>query len=42
MLRGPGIFRDLRTMDAYENYNLFDLNIPIGKSGDRSDRHLYV
>lgn len=27
-------------MDAYENYNLFNFNIPVGKSGDCFDRYL--
>lgn len=40
MLRGSGIFWDLRIMDAYENYNLFDFNVPVGKSGDCFDRYL--
>ena len=27
-------------MDTYENYNLFNFNVPIGQSGDCFDRYL--
>jgi len=30
----------LRVVDAYENYNLFDFTIPVGKTGDCFDRYL--
>lgn len=40
MLRGSGILWDLRVMDMYENYNLLNFSVPIGKYGDCYDRHL--
>lgn len=39
MLRGSGILRDLRLIEAYENYNLFDSSVPLGTVGDCSDRY---
>lgn len=40
MLRGSGVNWDLRKINNYENYNLFDFNVPIGKHGDCFDRYL--
>jgi len=40
MLRGSGGFWDLRLTEAYDNYNLFNFNIPIGKNGDCYDRYM--
>jgi len=40
MLRGSGILWDLRIIEAYENYNLFNFSIPIGTYGDCFDRYL--
>jgi len=40
MLRGSGIFWDLRVIEAYENYNLFNFSVPLGKYGDCFDRYL--
>jgi NADH:ubiquinone oxidoreductase subunit D len=40
MLRGSGIYWDLRLIESYENYNLFNFNIPIGLNGDCYDRYI--
>jgi len=40
MLRASGIAWDLRLGDVYENYNLYNFSIPVGKSGDCYDRYL--
>jgi NADH dehydrogenase I D subunit len=40
MLRGSGFPWDLRIMENYENYNLLNYSIPIGKYGDSFDRYL--
>lgn len=40
MLRGSGVSWDLRLVEAYDSYNLFNFSIPIGHSGDCYDRYL--
>jgi len=40
MLRGSGLLWDLRVIASYENYNLFNFSIPLGKTGDCFDRYL--
>lgn len=40
MLRGSGIFWDVRRNLPYESYNFFNFLIPIGKYGDCYDRYL--
>jgi len=40
MLRGSGLFWDLRVTSPYENYNLFKFSIPLGRVGDCFDRYL--
>lgn len=40
MLRGSGIFWDLRVVEGYDSYNLFDFSIPLGEIGDCFDRYL--
>src|SRR5687768_1562919 len=40
MLRGSGFFWDLRIMDPYDDYDLFDFLIPIGEYGDCYDRYV--
>ncbi len=40
MLRGSGIFWDLRVTSTYDNYNFFDFSIPVGSYGDCYDRYL--
>jgi len=40
MLRGSGFCWDLRVVDGYDNYNLFDFAIPVGHYGDCFDRYL--
>ena len=40
MLRGSGIFWDLRLVEGYDNYDLIDFSIPIGEAGDCFDRYL--
>lgn len=39
MLRGSGIFWDLRIFDYYDNYNIFKFSIPLGLYGDCYDRY---
>ena len=40
MLRGSGFLWDLRIIDPYDLYNLFNFRIPIGVHGDSYDRYL--
>jgi len=40
MLRGSGYLWDLRAVDNYDSYNLFDYSIPVGFFGDCYDRYL--
>jgi len=40
MLRGSNCVWDLRLVEAYDCYNLFNFNIPIGFVGDCYDRYL--
>ena len=40
MLRGSGVYWDLRKNNSYEIYSLLNFNIPIGKNGDCYDRYL--
>jgi NADH:ubiquinone oxidoreductase subunit D len=40
MLRGSGFFWDLRLIEGYELYDIFDFFIPIGNHGDCFDRYL--
>jgi NADH dehydrogenase (ubiquinone) Fe-S protein 2 len=40
MVRGSGLAWDLRLVEAYEYYNLFNFSIPIGQKGDCFDRYL--
>lgn len=40
MLRGSGVLWDLRLIENYDNYNLFDSSIPLGQYGDCYDRFL--
>jgi NADH:ubiquinone oxidoreductase subunit D len=40
MVRASGLLWDLRVIDVYENYDLFDFSIPIGCAGDCFDRYL--
>lgn len=40
MLRGSGVLWDLRLIEAYDNYNLFNFSIPVGLNGDCYDRYL--
>jgi len=40
LLRGSGIFWDLRKHQPYEIYNELDFDIPIGNNGDCFDRYL--
>jgi len=40
MLRGSGFLWDLRLNDAYELYDEFKFNIPVGSYGDCYDRYL--
>lgn len=39
MLRSAGIPWDLRKMQPYDDYNLYDFDIPVGNSGDCYDRY---
>lgn len=38
MLRGSGIIWDLRLVESYDSYNLFDFSTPVGSCGDCYDR----
>jgi len=40
MLRGSGCLWDIRLVESYENYHLFDFSVPIGSRGDCFDRYL--
>lgn len=40
MLRGSGVVWDLRKNFNYENYDLYNFNIPYGNKGDCYDRYL--
>ena len=40
MLRGSNIYWDLRIVEAYDNYNLFNFMIPVGNNGDCYDRYM--
>jgi len=40
MLRGSGVFWDLRIINSYDAYNLYPFNIPVGVYGDCYDRFL--
>ncbi len=40
LLRGSGVFWDLRKNQPYEIYDQLDFDIPIGKNGDCFDRYL--
>jgi NADH dehydrogenase (ubiquinone) Fe-S protein 2 len=40
MLRGSGLFWDLRLVDHYDGYDFFKFSVPIGSIGDCFDRFL--
>lgn len=40
MLRGSGVFWDLRIIENYDNFNFFNFSIPLGQYGDCYDRFL--
>lgn len=40
MIRGSGIFWDLRILDSYDNYNSLKFSIPLGVYGDCYDRYM--
>ena len=40
MSRSSGISWDLRIIEAYEHYNLYNFSIPVGSFGDCFDRYL--
>lgn len=40
MLRGSGFLWDLRLIDPYDSYELFNFRIPVGVYGDSYDRYL--
>lgn len=40
MLRGSGVFWDLRIFENYDCYNIFDFSVPVGHFGDCYDRFL--
>jgi NADH dehydrogenase (ubiquinone) Fe-S protein 2 len=40
MLRGSGVLWDLRLIENYENYDLYNFSIPLGCLGDCYDRYL--
>lgn len=40
MLRGSGILWDLRIIENYDNYNIYNFSIPLGEFGDCYDRFL--
>jgi NADH dehydrogenase (ubiquinone) Fe-S protein 2 len=40
MLRGSGCVWDIRLVEPYDNYDLFNFSIPIGAKGDCFDRYL--
>jgi NADH dehydrogenase (ubiquinone) Fe-S protein 2 len=39
MLRGSGACWDLRLIEAYDHYNLYRFDIPVGQHGDSYDRY---
>ena len=40
MLRGSGLLRDIRLVEPYDSYNLFNFLVPIGIYGDCYDRYM--
>lgn len=40
MLRATGVKWDLRISEPYDDYNLYDFDVPVGTFGDSYDRHL--
>jgi NADH dehydrogenase (ubiquinone) Fe-S protein 2 len=40
MLRGSGVLWDLRVVENYDNYHLFNFSVPVGYFGDCFDRYL--
>lgn len=40
MLRGSGYCWDLRVVDAYDDYDLYEFSVPVGHFGDCLDRYL--
>lgn len=40
MLRGSGFCWDLRVIEGYDDYNLFNFAVPVGHYGDCFDRYL--
>jgi NADH dehydrogenase (ubiquinone) Fe-S protein 2 len=40
MLRGSGVLWDLRLVEAYDNYDLYNFSVPVGRFGDCYDRFL--
>jgi NADH dehydrogenase (ubiquinone) Fe-S protein 2 len=40
MLRGSGILWDLRLVENYDNYDLYEFSVPIGSFGDCYDRFI--
>lgn len=40
MLRGSGVFWDLRIIEGYDCYDIFEFSIPVGFKGDCYDRYL--
>jgi len=40
MLRASGFSWDLRLIEAYDAYNIFDFSVPVGQYGDCYDRYL--
>lgn len=40
MLRGSGVLWDLRIIEDYDDYHLFNFSVPIGEFGDCYDRFL--
>jgi NADH dehydrogenase (ubiquinone) Fe-S protein 2 len=40
LLRGSGINYDIRKKLPYDNYNLYNFNVPLGKKGDCYDRYI--
>lgn len=40
MVRGSGLLWDIRLVEPYDNYNLFNFSVPIGVYGDCYDRYM--
>jgi NADH:ubiquinone oxidoreductase subunit D len=40
LLRGSGIYWDLRLIEGYDAYNTIKFYIPVGSNGDCFDRYL--